>query len=417
MTFNGEYWIISVPNGKKQREGGNFQKQKQKLSRFCVPYAFEMPQLRVSAVDELMNLNDHLSKYDVFGRSVVNRLIKSYREFRGEPDVTPTVNDRELHKYIPNFTWDRGHVPVAQKLPNLAQDLHQKLASANDRLKNLIDKYKHIKTALSNDDRKNEGNLMLCDLQKYVKQGDYIEGEYIMTCMVVVPVAKAKQFEETYWALDNTNEAYVAWKRQKRSQLKSEKEGNEEEKFEMPEAIPAEDKAEMNVVVPESAELLHEDKEFALYRVVILKKGLDWFKSICREFRFSVRDFVYKDKALQENEAVDRKKLVKDEADKKKRLIMYCQHSFPECLNHWLHLKMIRVFVESVLRYGLPVNNTTTILAVNHNQGRNLNKALTTLYNDLLSEEMKSGENEEQSMVGVAEMRPYVFIPLLADFS
>merc|ERR1712117_232181 len=95
------------------------------------------------------------------------------------------------------------------------------------------------------------------------------------------------------------------------------------------------DRENMRVVCPDSAAILVQEGDFILYKVVLLKKGLKWFKDVCREFRFNVRDFEYKTPEQQAQEAADRKKLLKEEADKKRRLVMFCQNYFPETLSDW----------------------------------------------------------------------------------
>ena len=63
--------------------------------------------------------------------------------------------------------------------------------------------------------------------------------------------------------------------------------------------------------------LLEKQKDFSLYRVVLLKKGLKWFTDVCREFRYNVRDFEYRDSQTQAANADEMKKLKKEEGDKK----------------------------------------------------------------------------------------------------
>lgn len=42
----------------------------------------------------------------------------------------------------------------------------------------------------------------------------------------------------------------------------------------------------------------------------------------------------------------------------KSSLVRWCQSHFGEVYSAWIHLKIIQAFVESVLRYGLPVDFT-----------------------------------------------------------
>ena len=50
-------------------------------------------------------------------------------------------------------------------------------------------------------------------------------------------------------------------------------------------------------------------------------------------------------------------------------LTPYSHHPSPnpgEALTAWIHIKVIRTFVEAVLRYGLPVDYTTVITRYGH---------------------------------------------------
>lgn len=427
--FQGEFWLVAVPKEKKTPEQV-YAAQRAKLSRMCTVNTFNMPGLRISAVDELLHLNEKLMKYDVFSRSVVQRLVRSYREYIGQADALPTVHDRQLYRYVPSFEWEKGKFSTQSKLPQLVEDVHERLVTTHDRLKQMEDRYKQVKTRLTAGERATEGNLMICDLQKFVKPADYIQGEYITTAMVVVPTSKMQHFEENYYRLEQTDEATEIWRREMTAQQKlkeSALKGNEEleeevvgEKINWKEAeMPADHKATLEIVAPDSAQLLEKQNDFCLYRVVLLKKGVTWFKNVCREFRYNVRDFEYRDEKMQQEDAITVEKLEKEEGDKKKRLIMFCNHSFPDALEQWLHLKMIRVFVEAVLRYG-PGDNVsadnfvTSILEVKSNMGGPLSNVMGSMYKHLESQDMQSSEDGGMNQGG--DMKSYVFIPLMCNF-
>lgn len=449
---SGEYWIIAVPNEGKTQESV-VEQQRKNLQKYCDVKPFKMPQLRISAVDELMKLNETLAKFDIFGHQVLTKLVRSYREYTDKPTAMPTVKDQQLRNYIPNFEWENGRNQYKSKLTQLTADIQDRLVTANDRLKGMVEKYKQVKQKLSNDERETDGNLQVVKLQKYVKPTDYITGEYITTALVVVSKQKQAEFLSRYWRLDETEEAHNMWRRKQKEKLQliaraeeetarlaereAQREGEDEEdkkpvanetkksakkkRIDTSDLVMTEqDREELRVVCPGSAVELANEGEFLLYKVVLLKKGMDWFKAICRDFRYNVRDFEYKSPEEIESEAVERKKLTKEEADKRRRLTLFCQNYFPEVLSDWLHLKMIRVFSEAILRYGPPPDNlVTTILTVNPNRGPILNNVLSEMYKHLSSSDMGSNNGEEEgamAMMGMFELRPYVFIPMMVGF-
>ena len=57
--------------------------------------------------------------------------------------------------------------------------------------------------------------------------------------------------------------------------------------------------------------------------------------------------------------------------------------NFSECFSAWLHVKALRVFVESVLRYGLPVNFAAFLIFPNKKSTKRLHDVLNNLYGHL----------------------------------
>jgi V-type H+-transporting ATPase subunit C len=414
--FEGEFWIVAVATEGKSKDTV-YATQRTKLQRYCSVFPFDMPKLRVSAVDELLNLNDTLTKYDNFGRQVLQRLVRSYREFMEQENAMPQVRDRHVYRYIPTFKWEKGRFSLQSKLPALVDDIHERLGTTHDRLKTMVDKYKKVKQRIVADERANEGNLMVCDLQKYVKPADYIDGEYITTAMVVVPTGnKSTQFEQTYWKLEQTEEAAKLFQREANAKAKAA--GEDPKSIEMDEV----DRKKLEFVAPDSCQLLEKQKDFSLYRVVLLKKGLKWFTDVCREFRYNVRDFEYRDAKIQAADEEEMKKLTKEESDKKKRLVMFCTHAFPDAMEQWLHIKMIRCFVEAILRYGPNEEDgsskfATSILKVNASAGGTLSNVLSNMYKHLQSKDMEGGDDDGgMAMMGLGDLRPYIFVPVMSNF-
>lgn len=69
--------------------------------------------------------------------------------------------------------------------------------------------------------------------------------------------------------------------------------------------------------------------------------------------------------------------------DKKKQfgpLVRWLKVNFSECFCAWIHVKALRVFVESVLRYGLPVNFQAILLHPHRKCARRLRDVLNQHY-------------------------------------
>jgi len=114
------------------------------------------------------------------------------------------------------------------------------------------------------------------------------------------------------------------------------------------------------------------------------------FKTAAREKRFMVREYKKTDKVVDTKaELADLEVQV---SQKQAGLERWCQTHFGEAFSAWIHLKVVRAFVESVLRYGLsPVGETSSdrqeqhanfvlaVLKVNKNKGSQLKVALDKL--------------------------------------
>lgn len=104
-----------------------------------------------------------------------------------------------------------------------------------------------------------------------------------------------------------------------------------------------------DMIVPRSTQMITSDGEFCLYTVTLFKKVADEFKLHAREKKFFVREFTYNEEEL----AAGKNEIVKLVTDKKKQfgpLVRWLKVNFSECFCAWIHVKALRVFVESVLR-------------------------------------------------------------------
>merc|ERR1712113_264908 len=112
----------------------------------------------------------------------------------------------------------------------------------------------------------------------------------------------------------------------------------------------------MGSVVPGSArrfESLDDKDGNSIWRVVVFKSAADNFKKACREKRYIVRDFEYSEenhkKLKSHRENIDEQ--LKRQHELVKNLY---QAAWSDTMVALMHIKAMRVFVESVLRFGMP---------------------------------------------------------------
>ncbi|KAI3622605.1 vacuolar atp synthase subunit c [Moniliophthora roreri] len=128
-----------------------------------------------------------------------------------------------------------------------------------------------------------------------------------------------------------------------------------------------------SMVVPRSSRLITSDDEYSLFSAVIFRRVHDEFAQQCRENKFILRDFT--------------------------ELLHLSRTNFSESLQVLVHLKIIRLFVESVLRYGLPANYVGVAIKPDPKSTKKIFSLLQSHFSYLRSgskgAKAKSGETEE----------------------
>jgi V-type H+-transporting ATPase subunit C len=76
-------------------------------------------------------------------------------------------------------------------------------------------------------------------------------------------------------------------------------------------------------------------------------------------------------------------------------LTRWCKTHYGEAFVAWMHIKVIRVFVESVLRYGLPVDFTAVLYKVASGKEVMLVGALDKTFGEKKSKEEDIEDDEE----------------------
>jgi len=427
------YWMISIPNQ------GNPDKTTQTLKsnvegRGGEHYALQklpIQRLKVGTLDKLIALSDDLGRVDASSKNVVSKLHRTYTELEESTEQLLSVYNKSIRGYITNFLWDEGHFNPRAQLRDLVQVIHSNMVKTAEHLRKWSAALSEIENKLAAIERKKTGSLMNRSLTEYISAEDWYQGEYLTSALVVVPVAKRDQFLEHYEFFEDTpaHKAYYEMlnKRQEhqeqqeqleqREQAQAQEAGAQEEEKEQLKAKVAHQAQDLScrVVAPESAKKLTEDKEFCLFRVLLLQRGYAWFKYVAMKNGYAVRDF-----DIAELEDCDDEKelreLQKKQASQKKKLKLFCKNTFSETFANWMHLKLIRCFVESVLRFGLPVDFTISVVKPVKGKEQQLLKVLEQKYAFLLDKILqdskgKAGNDDIDYSGQLASFFPFVMVP------
>uniref|UniRef100_A0A8D3BM22 V-type proton ATPase subunit C n=1 Tax=Scophthalmus maximus TaxID=52904 RepID=A0A8D3BM22_SCOMX len=324
-----EFWLISAPGEKTcQQTWDTMMAATTRNNNLSTNHKFNIPDLKVGTLDVLVGLSDELAKLDSF---VEGRIIRQ---------VFCHFFSVDLVTYITRFQWDMAKYPIKQSLKNISEIISKQVSQIDNDLKSRASAYNNLKGNLQNLERKNAGSLLTRSLADIVKKEDFVlDSEYLITQLVVVPKVAYTDWQKTYETL-----------------------------------------AEM--VVPRSSNLLFEDNDSGLFGVTLFRKAIDDFKHKARENKFTVRDFQYNEEEMK----ADKEEMTRLSTDKKKQfgpLVRWLKVNFSEAFIAWIHIKALRVFVESVLRYGLPVNFQAMLLQPSKKTMKKLREVLNDLYKHL----------------------------------
>ncbi|OWF36718.1 V-type proton ATPase subunit C 1-A [Mizuhopecten yessoensis] len=306
-----EFWLISAPGDKTcQQTWENLNNVTSRQNTLSTNYKFAIPDLKVGTLDILVGLSDELGKLDAYCESVTRKIshyMGEVLEDNHKLQENLLANGVDLVTYMTRFQWDLAKYPIKQSLRNIAQIVSKQVSQIEGDLKSKASAYNNLKGSLQNLERKATGNLLTRNIGDLVKKEDFIlNSDYLQTLLVVVPKANQHDWHLKYETLTD-------------------------------------------MIVPRSTKVLFEDDENCLCSVTLFKRVVDEFKHKCRENRFMVRDFTYNEEEL----AAGKTEITKLEADKKKQfgpLVKWLKVNFGECFSAWIHVKALRVFVESVLR-------------------------------------------------------------------
>ncbi|XP_060760735.1 V-type proton ATPase subunit C 1-B [Neoarius graeffei] len=340
-----EFWLISAPGEKTcQQTWERMNAATTRANNLSTNTKFTIPDLKVGTLDVLVGLSDELAKLDSFVESVVKKvahyMADVLEDSRDKVLENLLANGVDLMTYITRFQWDMAKYPIKQSLKNISEIISKQVTQIDYDLKARASAYNSIKGNLQNLERKNAGSLLTRSLADLVKKEDFVlDSEYLITLLVVVPKTGFTDWEKSYETLSE-------------------------------------------MVVPRSSHLLFEDQDSGLFSVTLFQKAIDDFRLKARENKFIVRDFQYNEDELK----ADKEEMTRLSTDKKKQfgpLVRWLKVNFSEAFIAWIHIKALRVFTESVLRYGLPVNFQAMLLQPSKKNMKKLREVLHELYKHL----------------------------------
>lgn len=323
MPSDLAYWIVSVPledgdphrmfsqlGAKLLSDGGSASNDFGQLN---------FPPLKTGTLESLISLSEELPKLDGMYTGIVAKIIDTLRALLNNDEQAlgqhVLVNEQSLDDYMLSWAWNTGKYRADRSLRETVDALGKELLSIDNVMKQKLNNYNLAKGQLQQLQRKKTGNLSVKSLADVVHKQDFVDtgSEYLETLLVAVPKNNVKDWQAKYERLTQ-------------------------------------------MVVPRSSNKLAQDDEFALFNVTVFKKIRDEFVQKCRENKFTVRqDFAWDDSLVERQ-----RQELDDAGDSEKELwtelLRLSRTNFSEAYQALAHLKVVRTYVESVLRYGLPAD-------------------------------------------------------------
>lgn len=171
------------------------------------------------------------------------------------------------------------------------------------------------------------------------------------------------------------------------------------------------------MVVPRSAQTISSDDEYTLFSTTIFKKYINEFYLKCREHKWTPREFQYSEEHIADLRA-EKEVASKQECKLRADILRLSQAAYVDIMTNWVHLKAIRVFVEAVLRYGLPPNFINTSIVVPAKTSKKVEETLISKFGYLSGsafEKDKKGKLKQDSdlheygAIADTEYKPFVY--------
>ncbi|PWA83668.1 ATPase, V1 complex, subunit C [Artemisia annua] len=365
------YWIVSLPVQSTTSSSALWTRLQEQISKnsFDTPlYRFNIPNLRVGTLDSLLALSDDLLKSNTFIEGCshkIRRQIEDLEKVSGVNSSSLTVDGIPVDSYLTKFVWDEAKYPTMSPLKEIVDGIHVQVAKIDDDLKIRIAEYNNVRSQLNAINRKQTGSLAVRDLSNLVSPEDLVNSEHLVTLIAVVPKYSQKDWLSSYETLTT-------------------------------------------YVVPRSSKNLHEDNEYAIYTVTLFNRDADNFRTKARERGFQIRDFEYNSET-QESRKQELEKLMQDQESLRSSLLNWCYTSYGEVFTSWMHFCAVRLFAESILRYGLPPSFLSVVLSPSVKSEKKVRSILESVSDSSNSTFWKTEDDGNMgSLGGEADAHPYV---------
>ncbi|VVT46772.1 uncharacterized protein SAPINGB_P001379 [Magnusiomyces paraingens] len=323
------FYLVSVPassapsGGDPESQLENWYSETLGLKTGSDINSFAIPSFKIGTLDSLVQQSEDLAKLDAQYQGVVSKIADIISTlYDGNPASIASakkIKDQPPQDYVKTFTWNTNKFRTDKSIPDLVDLISKETFALDNDVKTGYSTYTAAKANLSTIDRKQTGNLSIRSLHDVVRREHFVlDSEYLVTVLTAVPKSQSKEFLSSYETI-----------------------------------VP--------MVVPRSASVIAQDDEYILYNTTLFKKYAPEFSLKSREHKWIPREFHYSEALVED---LKKEQQVAAQAERKQwaDIVRLSRTAYADVVANWTHLKAIRMFVEAVLRYGLPPNFVNTSL-------------------------------------------------------
>lgn len=322
-----DFFLVSLPGNAKPSNGDATVDEYLKNSLIggrTFVSEFKIPEFKIGSLDNLLLESEELGKIDGQIGSSVSKIVEiltGMKEAGTNDYKTIPINNMPIPEYLENFDWQTRKFKLDKSIKELMTALSEEAQQLDLDVRATYTNYNNAKSNLAAAERKKTGDLSIRSLHDIVKPEDFIlNSEYLTTVLIAVPKNLKKDFEHCYETLSKN-------------------------------------------VVPGSAGIISQDDDYLLYNVHLFKRNVQEFTTAAREKKFIPREFNYSEELIEQLKR-EHDSAASQEQSLRIQLVRLAKTAFVDVFVIWFHIKALRVYVESVLRYGLPPHFTIRIIAV-----------------------------------------------------
>ena len=269
-------------------------------------------------LDTLFKINDDLIRDEQEIEAFLKSLEKQLSDLTTNPlQIKFRGALLDPKKAITEFQWDEGKYPNRSKtIADIMHKINEKYTETRKTIKSKTDDYNNSvnELKLKKKSQYEALSLMKQDYRDLVSKSkmEMKTTDYLCTMLCFVPTGNEKTFESKYMSLAD------------------------------------------GYVVPYSALRIDrgEDEKMQLYRVIVMKHKKDDFRNQCQgQLRITCKEYNEEELLSKPVEEKEIEKLNNESVQKKHDLERHAESGYSEVFYALLHLKYLRLYVESCLKY------------------------------------------------------------------